>query len=105
MNSRQRYSGKKERGTGIIDTVYLYSILLCFSVPSLPPCHSLSLLRCPDLWVLLVINALVSIYGASVTENSKGTYLVSMGISFVYVLLFVPGSLCCWFLPGYYAYR
>ena len=57
-------------------------------------------------WVMLVLNMLASIVGASVAESSdRNEYLTTMGVSILYLVLFVPGTLFCWFMPAYYAYR
>jgi hypothetical protein len=55
-------------------------------------------------WVMLVLNVFVSIVGAAVAKN-KNVYLTTMGVSILYLVLFVPGTLFCWFLPVYHAYR
>ena len=57
-------------------------------------------------WAMLLLNMLVSIVGASVAKsNVRSEYLTTMGVSVLYLVLFVPGTLFCWFLPAYYAYR
>ena len=55
---------------------------------------------------MLILNALIAIAGAIVTnDDHRGDYLTTMGISIIYLVLFVPGTLFCWFLPAYHAYR
>ena len=67
--------------------------------PSLPPSP-------PVTWVMLVLNVLVSIVGAAVAnDNDRNEFLTTMGVSVLYLVLFVPGTLFCWFLPAYHAYR
>ena len=57
-------------------------------------------------WVMLVLNVFVSIVGAAVAnDNDRNQYLTTMGVSILYLVLFVPGTLFCWFLPVYHAYR
>ena len=82
----------------------------CFThVPPPPLSLSLSLslsLHLPaDIWVIYVLNLVVAIIGAIVNDNKRGEYLTTMGVSILYLVLFIPGSLFCWFLPAYYAYR
>ena len=69
------------------------SLSLSLSLPS-PP--SLS-----DLWLLLIINVIVCIIGAIIDQGK----LITMGVSILYLVLFAPASLFCWFLPTYYAYK
>ena len=64
-----------------------------------------------DLWTLLILNLIVSIAGV-VTINTDHAlrvrspeYLTTMGVAIAYLILFAPGSLFCWFLPAYHAYR
>ena len=73
-----------------------------------PPFLSLSLslsLSSPpslsDLWLLLIINVIVCIIGAIIDQGK----LITMGVSILYLVLFAPASLFCWFLPTYYAYK
>lgn len=57
-------------------------------------------------WVVLVINLFVSIYGAIVIDGDRrGQYLTTMGVAILYLVCFMPGSLFCWFIPVYHAYR
>ena len=59
-----------------------------------------------DTWVVLVINLFVSIYGAIVIDGDRrGQYLTTMGVAILYLVCFMPGSLFCWFIPVYHAYR
>ena len=54
-----------------------------------------------DTWVLLIINVIVTIAGAVIDPSQ----LATMGLSILYLVLFAPASLFCWFLPTYYAYK
>lgn len=55
---------------------------------------------------MLILNVLVAIAGVSVASgDSRGDYLTTMGVSIIYLVLCVPGTLFCWFLPAYHAYR
>lgn len=55
---------------------------------------------------MLVINVFVAIVGVAVANDSdRNEYLTTMGVSILYIVLFVPGTLFCWFLPAYHAYR
>ncbi len=75
---------------------------------------NLSLPPPPVTWVATIVNTLLSIVGA-VTINagapdgkprgSQSEYLTTMGVSVLYLVLFLPGSLFCWFLPLYQAYK
>jgi hypothetical protein len=57
-------------------------------------------------WVMLILNVFISIVGASVASDTvRNEFLTTMGVSILYLLLFVPGTLFCWFLPVYHAYR
>lgn len=57
-------------------------------------------------WVLLGLNVLVAIAGAIATgDKRRSEYLTTMGVSILYLVLFLPGTFFCWFLPAYYAYR
>lgn len=80
-------------------------LLLSSSSPSL----SITLLPPPpslDLWVVLTLNVIIAVVGAiTVDSNIRSTYLITMGVSILYWVLFVPGALFCWFLPVYYAYK
>ncbi len=62
-----------------------------------------------DLWVLLVVNLVVSIAGAitatSIGHKNVDWYLTTMGIAIVYLIIFCPGAFFCWFLPVYCAFR
>ena len=59
-----------------------------------------------DTWVLLVINVLVAICGAATIDSShRSDALTTMGVSILYLVMFLPGTFFCWFLPIYYAYR
>ena len=65
----------------------------------MPPSH-------PDTWILLVINLLVAIYGASVaSDGQRSDYLTTMGVAILYLVVCAPGTLFCWFMPIYHAYR
>jgi len=58
------------------------------------------------LWVVLTLNVIIAVVGAiTVDSNIRSTYLITMGVSILYWVLFVPGALFCWFLPVYYAYK
>jgi hypothetical protein len=61
----------------------------------------------PDTWVLLFANLLVSVIGViTIGKNGpQSEYLTTMGVAILYVILFVPGSFCCWFMPLYHAYK
>ena len=54
-----------------------------------------------DLWLLLIINVIMCIIGAIIDPQQ----LVTMDVSILYLVLFAPASLFCWFLPTYYAYK
>lgn len=57
-------------------------------------------------WVVLALNTLVAIVGvAAARDDVRNDYLATMGVSILYLILFSPGSLFCWFLPVYHAYR
>ena len=61
-----------------------------------------------DTWVCLILNVLVAIIGAITISKAGGTqsqYLTTMGVSILYLVLFLPGSLFCWWFPLYIAYR
>ena len=87
------------------------------SSPPLPPLQSSPLLSsllpiflAPcfliDLWILLTVNIIVAIVGAITADAiTRGQALVTMGVSILYWVLFVPGSFCCWFLPAYHAFK
>jgi len=69
-------------------------------LPLLPPPPSL------DLWVVLTLNVIIAVVGAITVDSTiRSTYLITMGVSILYWVLFVPGALFCWFLPAYYAYK
>ena len=66
-------------------------------------------LQTTDLWILLVINLIVSIAGAvsisGIRPGDVPAFLITMGVAIAYLVLFAPGSLFCWFLPAYYGYK
>ena len=76
----------------------------CFNPP--PPSSPSS----PDYWAVLGFNLFCTIGGIAI--NGIGTkcttsddYGVEFGISLAYFIIFIPGSLMCWWFPGYYAYK
>lgn len=57
-------------------------------------------------WIMLLLNIFISIVGAAVASDKlRSEYLITMGVAILYLVLFVPGTLFCWFLPVYHAYR
>lgn len=58
-------------------------------------------------WVLHFLNLLISILGVSTIgdKGNKSEYLTTMGVAILYLVLFIPGSFCCWFFPLYHAYK
>ena len=60
-----------------------------------------------DIWVVYLVNVGVAILGATVdiSDSKRPEYLSTLAASTIYLALFVPGSLFCWFLPAYCAYR
>ncbi|KAL5481290.1 hypothetical protein EMCRGX_G021423 [Ephydatia muelleri] len=53
-------------------------------------------------WGVLVYNLICGIAGVVLDINFYG---VTMGVGIAYLILFVPGSLFCWWFPAYTAYR
>ena len=55
---------------------------------------------------LLTYNLIVAISGAIVAGTKHNdSYLVTMGFAIAYFILFIPGSMVCWYIPVYRAYR
>jgi len=48
----------------------------------------------------------VAVSGAIVAGTKHDdSYLVTMGFAIAYFILFIPGSMVCWYIPVYRAYR
>lgn len=59
-----------------------------------------------DTICLLGYNLIVAIAGAIVVGTKHDSdYLVTMGFAVAFFILFVPGSMICWYIPVYRAYR
>ena len=59
-----------------------------------------------DTIILLSYNLITAIAGAIVAGSSHNSdYLVTLGFAIAFFILFVPGSMICWYIPVYRAYR
>lgn len=59
-----------------------------------------------DTIILLSYNLIAAIAGAIVAGTDHNSdYLVTMGFAVAFFVLFIPGSMLCWYIPVYRAYR
>ena len=59
-----------------------------------------------DTIILLSYNLITAIAGAIVSGTDHNSdYLVTMGFAIAFFVLFIPGSMFCWYIPVYRAYR
>lgn len=58
-------------------------------------------------WVVLAYNLFCTIGGIAIGPkcSTSDDYGVEFGIALAYFIILIPGSLMCWWFPGYYAYK
>ncbi|XP_065910489.1 secretory carrier-associated membrane protein 1-like [Dysidea avara] len=76
----------------------------------IPPSQRLIVRALLGLWIytisLLTYNLIVAIAGAiAAGTKHDDSYLTTMGFAIAYFILFIPGSMVCWYIPVYRAYR
>lgn len=76
----------------------------------IPPSQRLIVRALLGLWIyticLLSYNLITAIAGAIVAGTDHNSdYLVTMGFAVAFFILFIPGSMLCWYIPVYRAYR